>query len=61
MWQLASTMGFVLNKNNGSFMKNMTPDELAALHPGQKDRSFFVTFGPERDRKRTPSHPLLSL
>ena len=46
MWQLASTMGFVLNKNNGSFMKNMTPDELAALHPGQKDRSFFVTFGP---------------
>ena len=29
--QLASTMGFVLNKNSGRFMK-LTPDELAAEH-----------------------------
>ena len=31
-WQLASTMGFVLNRNNGSFLKSITPEEQATLH-----------------------------
>ena len=30
-WQVASTMGFVLNKNSGSFM-GLTQEEECALH-----------------------------
>ena len=29
---LASMMGFILNKNRGSYMKNLKPHELKALH-----------------------------
>ena len=39
-WQVASTMGFVLNKNTGSFM-GLTQAEESALH--EVSRLFFST------------------
>ena len=31
-WQVASTMGFLVGKNSGSFMQGLSQEELSALH-----------------------------